>query len=167
MNWVSVITLLISALTLFMVGVELFVNTRQRKIDRQIEVTIGERRRMQQELFKNVLGILEIERELQYGKFLKENNMLFHEVLNYKVGIWINLNRENSFSGDLRSNCNELVTWIASTLEEASDDNTACSYLKAADRNRQQIWILIDKYIEEEEKIIKSIVSGGKLKKIA
>lgn len=167
MDWVSVITLLISALTLFMVGVELFVNTRQRKIDRQIEVTIGERRRMQQELFKNVLGILEIERELQYEKFLKEKNMLFHEVLNYKVGIWINLNRENSFSVDLRSNCNELATWVASALEEVSDYNRACSYLKAADRNRQQIWILIDKYIEEEEKIIKLIVAGRRLKKVA
>ena len=93
--------------------------------------------------------------------------MLFHEVLNYKVGVWINLNRENSFSVELRSNCNSLATWVASALEEISDDNTVCSYLKAADRNRQQIWSIIDKYIEEEEKIIESIVSGKKFKNIA
>lgn len=164
MNWISVITLIISALTLIMVGVELFVNTKQRKIDRQIEVTVGELRRMQQELFKNVLGILEVERELQYEKFLKEKNILFHEVLNYKLGVWINLNSENSFSADIRKNCNSLASWIASALEEANENNTV-SYLEGAENNRKHIWVLIDKYIEEEEKIIKSIVVGRNLKK--
>ncbi|WP_017416781.1 hypothetical protein [Clostridium tunisiense] len=165
MNWISVGTLLISALTLIMVVVQLLVNTKQRKIDREIEVTIGERRRMQQELFKNVLGILEIDRELEYEKFLKEKNILFHQVLNYKIGVWINLNRENSFYVDLRRNCNSLATWIASALETANDDNEEQSYFEARDRNRQHIWILIDKYIEEEERLVKLIVAGKKLKR--
>ena len=161
MNW----TLFISLLTLIMVVVELFINTKQRKIDRQIDVTVGERRRMQQELFKSILGILEIERELKYEKFLKEKNMLFHELLNYKVGVWINLNRENSFSAELRNHCNSLATWIASALEESSDNNTASSYIEDADNNRKNIWLLIDRYIEEEEQIIKLIVRGKKSKK--
>lgn len=165
MNWISGITLFISFLTLIMVGVELFINTKQRKIDRQIEVTVGEHRRMQQELFKNVLGILEIERELQHKKFLKEKNILFHEVLNHKIGVWINLNRENSFSSDIRSHCTSLATWVASALEESGDNNTVCSYLEAAHNHSKHIWVLIDKYIEEEEHIIKSIVAGEKLKR--
>jgi len=165
MNWVSVITLLISFGTLIMVGVELFINTNQRKIDRQIDVTVKERRRMEQDLFKNVLGILEIDRELEYKKFLKDNNILFHEVLNYKVGVWINLNYENSFSLDLRKNCTELATWVANGLETINDDNKIESYQKNINLNRQHIWMLIDKYIEEEEKLIKSIVAGEKLKK--
>lgn len=164
MNWASIITLLISALTLIMVGVELFITTKQRKIDRQIEVTIEERRRMQQELFKNVVGILEIYRELEYGTLLKDKDILFHEVLNFKIGVWINLNRENSFSDELRSDCTALVTWVASALEEISDETKKYSYLQAANSNRQHIWILIDKYIEEEESLIRSIVSGKKLK---
>lgn len=164
MNWVSVITLLISFGTLIMVGVELFINTNQKKIDRQIAVTVKERRRMEQDLFKNVIGILEIYRELEYKKFLKEKNILFHEVLNYKVGVWINLNNENSFSLDLRKNCNELATLVASGLETINDDNKIELYQKKANLNRQRIWISIDKYIEEEEKLIKSIVAGEKKK---
>lgn len=153
MNWISVMTLLISAGTLG----TLFINIKERKIDRQIGVTIEERRRMQQELFKNVLGILEIYRELEYKKLLKEKNILFHEVLNYKVGVWINLNRENSFSVELRSNCNTLATWVANCLEIENDDS---EYIAATNINRQHIWVLIDKYIEEEEKLIQSIMTG-------
>ncbi|WP_236894756.1 hypothetical protein [Clostridium beijerinckii] len=163
MNWISIISLIISALTLIMVGVQLFINTKQKEIDRQVEVMIKESRRMQQELFKNVLGILEVDRELQYSKLLKEKDVLFHEVLNYRVGVWINLNRENSFSSELRSRCNNLSIWAASTLEASSDDNVS-KYLEAANRDRQKVWILIDKYIEEEDKLIKSIISGKKLK---
>lgn len=162
MNLISVGTLIISFFTLIMVGVELFVKINQRKIDRQIEVIVGERKRMQQELFKNLLGILEIERELQYEKFLKEKNMLFNNILNYKIGVWINLNRENSFSAELRNNCDSLATWIASALEETSDNKTVYSYLEVADNNRKHIWVLIDKYIEEEERLIKLIVAGRK-----
>lgn len=162
MNLVSKITLLISALTLIMVGIELFVKTKQRKIDRQIEVTIVEHRRMQQELFKNVIGILEIDRETQYEKFLKEKNILFHEALNFKVGVWINLNRENRCAEDLRNSCNTLVTCIADFLEDGFDQETYLSYNELTNHNRQKIWGLIDKYIEEEDKLNKKIVTGKK-----
>lgn len=160
MNWISVISLIISALTLVMVGVQLFINTKQKKIDRLVDVRVKESRRMQQELFKNVLGILEVDRELQYEKLLKEKNVLFHEVLNYRVGVWINLNRENIFSAELRTRCNSLAIWASSILEGSSDDNTTHIFFEAANRDRQQIWILIDKYIDEEEKLIKSILNG-------
>lgn len=83
-------------------------------------------------------------------------------MLNYKVGVWINLNRENKFADNLRGDCNLLATWIASALEE-TNDNTS-SYLLAADECRKNIWMLIDKYIEEEEQMIKSIISGKKYK---
>lgn len=165
MNWTSVITLLISFGTLIVVIVEVVINLNQRKIDRRIDVTIEERRRMQKELFENVNGILEIDREVRYKKLLKEEDVLFHEVLNYKIGVWINLNRENIFSEDLRSHCNRLATWIASCLEELSDDNKVDQYLEIANTSTQHIWILIDKYIEEEERLIQTIVAGKKEKR--
>ena len=114
---------------------------------------------MQQELFKSVINILEIYRQLEYNKNLKENDILFHEILNYRVSIWINLNRENSFSKELRSNCNQLSIWIASALEEQNADNIQ-SFIATANDNRNQIWILIDKYIEEEERLIQLILNG-------
>lgn len=159
MGWISVINLLISIGTFITIIVKIAISNSQKKIDRRIEVIIGERRRMQQELFKNVLGILQIDREVEYKKFLKEREILFHEVLNYKIGVWINLNRENSFYEKLRSNCNELATWVASDLETSNDD-TREVYNKARNLNRQHIWVLIDKYIEEEEKLIQLIMNG-------
>lgn len=164
MNWVLGVDFIISILTLIMVGVELFINTNQRKIDRKIEVTIAERRRMQQELFKNILGILEIDRECQYKKFLKEENVRLHEVLNYKIGVWINLNRQNSFSENLRSECNQLATCVGSYLDTLGDGKEKYRYMQTANLNRHKIWGLIDKYIEEEERLIQSIVSGEKKK---
>lgn len=159
MDLISVINLFISIGTFIIVIVKLIINNNQRKVDREIDVIIGERRRMQQELFKNILGLLEIDREVEYGKLLKDKDVLFNEVLNYKVLIWINLNRENSFYEKLRSNCTELATWVASALE-VIDYEKITSYNKALNRNRQHIWRLIDKYIEDEEKIIESIMRG-------
>ncbi|WP_308001298.1 hypothetical protein [uncultured Clostridium sp.] len=159
MDWVSGINLFISIGTFIIVIINIFIDNKQRKIDRQIDVIIGERRRMQQELFKSVINILEIYRQLEYNKNLKENDILFHEILNYRVSIWINLNRENSFSKELRSNCNQLSIWIASALEEQNADNIQ-SFIATANDNRNQIWILIDKYIEEEERLIQLILNG-------
>lgn len=51
MSWTEIITLIISSLTLVMVVVELFVNTREKHIDRQIDIIIKEHKKMQQELF--------------------------------------------------------------------------------------------------------------------
>lgn len=160
MDWISVINLLISIGTFITVIVKIIIGNNQKKIDRRIGVIIGERRRMQQELFKNVLGILQIDREVECKKFLKEKDILFHEVLNYKIGIWINLNRENSFYEELRSDCTELATLVASDLETSNDDDKIEVYNKVRNLNRQHIWILIDKYIEEEEKLIQSIMNG-------
>ncbi|GEM_PF-1575908 len=160
MNWISVITLIISLGTLIIAAGTLFSNIKERKIDRRIGVIIEERRRMQQKLFENVIGILEIDREVQYGKLLKEENILFHEVLNYKVGVWINLNHKNSFSEELRSSCTSLATWAANSLDEKRDINLIFSDRKSTNRNRQNIWVLIEKYIEEEEELIQSIVAG-------
>ena len=158
MNWLEIITLGISLVTMVMVGVEIFINTKQRKIDRHIEFLIDERRRMQRELFVNVLGILSVERELQYNKFLKDRDILFHEILNCKISVWINLNRENVFYNELRSNCNGLVTWVASALEE--DGENTKSYLKSCNKHRVEIWKLIDKYIEEENRLNDLIATG-------
>nr|AKF16583.1 hypothetical protein [Clostridium perfringens] len=122
---------------------------------------VAENRRKQQELFKNIIGILEVYRQVEYENLLKEESILFHEILNYKVGVWINLNYENKFKDDLRDNCNKLVTLVASALE-CNDTTKQINYINSDNKNRLEIWNLIDKYIEEEEKIIKSMLIGKK-----
>ncbi|NGT03823.1 hypothetical protein [Clostridium perfringens] len=73
----------------------------------------------------------------------------------------INLNYENKFKDDLRDNCNKLVTLVASALE-CNDTTKQINYINSDNKNRLEIWNLIDKYIEEEEKIIKSMLIGKK-----
>ncbi|HHD2969849.1 hypothetical protein ACV3K4_04385 [Clostridium perfringens] len=161
MNYVSIVTAGVSIGTLIMVIVKFYWDSRQKKIDREISIMVVENRRKQQELFKNIIGILEIYRQAEYENLLKEESILFHEILNYKVGVWINLNYENKFKDELRDNCNKLVTLVASALE-CNDTTKQKNYIDSANKNRLEIWKLIDKYIEEEEKIIKSMLLGKK-----
>lgn len=161
MDILSMVTACVSIGTFVMVIVKFFWDSKQKKIDREISIMVAENRRKQQELFKNIIGILEIYRQAEYEKLLKEESILFHEILNYKVGVWINLNYENKFKDKLRGNCNQLVTLVASALE-CNDTTKKMNYIDSANKNRLEIWKLIDKYIEEEEKIIKSILLGKK-----
>jgi len=159
MDWVSIITLLISFFTLVTVIWQAISNNRNRKIDRQVTVIVTERRRMQKELFKHIMAILDIDRKVNYSTSIDSMGNFMHDILNHKINVWINLNRENQYSKDLRSNCNLLATWIASIVENPKSEYKD-SFLEAADANRKEIWLLIDKYIEEEEKLTKEIMEG-------
>ncbi|AMN35155.1 hypothetical protein ACSXC4_01805 [Clostridium perfringens] len=161
MDILSMVTAGVSIGTFGMIIVKFFWDSKQKKIDREISIMVAENRRKQQELFKNIIGILEVYRQVEYENLLKEESILFHEILNYKVGVWINLNYENKFKDDLRDNCNKLVTLVASALE-CNDTTKQINYINSDNKNRLEIWNLIDKYIEEEEKIIKSMLIGKK-----
>ena len=161
MDILSMVTAGVSIGTFGMIRVKFFWDSKQKKIDREISIMVAENRRKQQELFKNIIGILEVYRQVEYENLLKEESILFHEILNYKVGVWINLNYENKFKDDLRDNCNKLVTLVASALE-CNDTTKQINYINSDNKNRLEIWNLIDKYIEEEEKIIKSMLIGKK-----
>lgn len=161
MNYLSIITAGVSIGTFLMVIVKFFWDLRQKRIDREINIMIVENRRKQQELFKNVMGILEVHRQIEHEILLKEKSILFHEILSLKVGVWINLNSQNKFKDELRSNCNELVMWVASALETDGVESQK-KYTDISIKNRMQIWILIDKYIDDEESIIKLILKGKK-----
>lgn len=161
MNYLSIVTAGVSIGTFLMVIVKFFWDVRQKRIDREINIMIVENRRKQQELFKNVMGILEVHRQIEHEILLKEKSILFHEILSFKVGVWINLNSQNNFKDELRNNCNELVMWVASALETDGVEPQK-EYTDISIKNRMQIWILIDKYIDEEESIIKLILKGKK-----
>ncbi|MFE6585639.1 hypothetical protein ACFVM9_13075, partial [Bacillus mobilis] len=73
------------------------------------------------------------------------------------IFIWINLDRKNKFTKDLRINCNEYITWWASFLESSNDEEKS-NFERASYKNMKSIWILIDKYIEEENKLIEELM---------
>lgn len=157
MDWVSMVTLIISGGTLLLLVVQFYVNNKSRYIDRRIGVMVSEQRTKQKQLFQHVVDLLDIDRQVDYGTITPEvEKDRFHSVLNHKVSIWINLNRNNKYSTELRSNCTELATWVASAIDEPKERE---HYMKAAVRNRQMIWALIDKYILEEEYLIEEMLN--------
>lgn len=87
MNYLSIITAGVSIGTFLMVIVKFFWDVRQKRIDREINIMIVENRRKQQELFKNVMGILEVHRQIEHEILLKEKSILFHKILSFKVGV--------------------------------------------------------------------------------
>ncbi|PFV71944.1 hypothetical protein COL05_26890 [Bacillus sp. AFS059628] len=56
-----------------------------------------------------------------------------------------------------RENCNEYITWCASFLE-TSNEAEKTYYQNISYRNQRSIWGLIDKYIEEENKLIEELM---------
>ncbi|NGT03824.1 hypothetical protein [Clostridium perfringens] len=87
MDILSMVTAGVSIGTFGMIIVKFFWDSKQKKIDREISIMVAENRRKQQELFKNIIGILEVYRQVEYENLLKEESILFHEILNYKVGV--------------------------------------------------------------------------------
>lgn len=160
MDWISIVTLIISGGTLVLLIIQFLVNNNNRNIDRRIGVMVNAQREKQKELFVHILGLLDIERQITYATISNEEiNRSFHNALDHKVNIWINLNRKNKYSKDMRENCTHLATWLASSLESSKDKE---HYMKSAQRNAQIIWQLIDRYIDEEEKIIEEMMSVKK-----
>jgi len=61
------------------------------------------------------------------------------------------------FGEELRSNCNHLVTLVATELAKG-ELNDIESLIRKTNIDKQKIWVLIDKYIEEEDKLINKII---------
>ena len=57
----------------------------------------------------------------------------------------------------MRDNCNSLATLLASSAETRIMGKNN-DYLESAHRNVMDIWILVDKYIEEEENLIEYLL---------
>jgi len=81
-----------------------------------------------------------------------EKQRMKYELLNHKVLIWVHLNKENRYAKEMRESCNKYIFWCASSLE-SNDIEERSKYLFSADDSAKGIWLLIDKYIEEEEKL--------------
>lgn len=156
MDWISIVTLIISGGTLVLLIIQFFVNNNNKSIDRRLGVMVSAQREKQKELFVHVLGLLDIERQISYKTIsndeIKRN---FHNALDHKVNIWINLNRNNKYTVEMRDHCTQLAFWLASSLES---QNNKDSYMDSANRNVQVVWQLIDKYIYEEEKLIEEMM---------
>lgn len=158
MDWIGMVQISLSIGTFGMLVYEVFYNSRQRKIDRRISVTVEDQREKQRKLFDNVNGLLDIEKKFIYSKITEDElSSILLESLSYKVGVWININRKNKFAERLRDNCTSLATWLASSAESRIMGNNN-NYLESAHRNVVDIWILVDKYIEEEENLIEYLL---------
>lgn len=88
-----------------------------------------------------------------------ENNKqkMKFELLNYKIFIWINLNRKNHVQEDLREQSNIYINFCVSSLEVPNREEQL-SYLDNANQNLNFILQLIDRYIEEENKLIEELM---------
>lgn len=80
----------------------------------RIAVELSEKRRMQNDLFEHITKVLDLGRRCSVETDEKEKQKIKFELLNHKIFIWINLDRKNKFTKDLRINCNEYITWWAS-----------------------------------------------------
>lgn len=157
MDWIEYTTLGVSIGTLLLLIYNSFSSKREKRKDRRISVVLEERRKMHTELFQHITSVLDLGiKSLEIEDMGKRQEMKW-QLLNHKIFIWVNLNRENEFARQLRSHCNEYVFWCASMLEKefnSQDD----SYELAANRSVQHIWILIDKYIENENELKKEFI---------
>lgn len=141
----SIGTILISALTLCFT---IFNSKKTRKIT----VLLSEKQKRHEEAFKHITSVLDIGRR----SFDVENNTdrqeMKYEILNHKVLIWVCLNKENKYAQELRENCNKYIFVCASTLEKEHKEERHKDF-NAIDKYAKEIWKLIDKYIEEEDKL--------------
>jgi hypothetical protein len=156
-TWVDYITLGVSVATLFLLIYNSISLNRAKKKDRRISVILEERRKMHNELFHHITSVLDLGRKSIEIVDKEKRQEMKWQLLNHKIYIWVNLNRENEFAEQLRSHCNEYVFWCAGILEKEFN-NQFDSYTSSADKNVQSIWILIDKYIEKEIDLRKELI---------
>ncbi|MFJ7818997.1 hypothetical protein ACIQYX_24605 [Bacillus toyonensis] len=157
MNIALIITSIISLATLFVSIYNARTLNENKEKDRRIAVELSEKRRMQNDLFEHITKVLDIGRRCDVETDEKEKQKMKFELLDHKIFIWINLDRKNKFTKDLRENCNEYVTWCADFLS-TSDEKKKSHYQRASEQNKKVIWALIDKYIEEENKLIEGLM---------
>ncbi|MBJ7962184.1 hypothetical protein [Bacillus cereus] len=157
MNIALIITSIISLATLFVSIYNARTLNENKEKDRRIAVELSEKRRMQNDLFEHITKVLDIGRRCDVETDEKEKQKMKFELLDHKIFIWINLDRKNKFSKDLRENCNGYIIWCADFLS-AADEEKKLHYQRASEKNKQIIWVLIDKYIEEENKLIEGLM---------
>ncbi len=157
MNIALIITSIISLATLIVSIYNARTLNENKEKDRRIAVELSEKRRMQNDLFEHITKVLDLGRRC--GVETDENNKqkMKFELLNHKIFIWINLDRDNCVQEDLREQSNIYISFCASSLE-VSDREKQLSYLKQAHQHFNFILQLIDKYIEEENKLIEELM---------
>ncbi|WP_273128973.1 putative holin-like toxin [Bacillus weihaiensis] len=122
------------------------------KKTRRITVLLAERQKKQDEVFKHITYVLDLGRKSYDVDDELEKQKIKYELLNSKVLIWVYLNKENKYAKEMRSNCNLYIFQCASSLEEKNAEERKRALL-SANKYAQEIWVLIDKYIEEEDKL--------------
>ncbi|PEY26272.1 hypothetical protein CN340_15495 [Bacillus anthracis] len=157
MNIALIITSIISLATLIVSIYNAKTLNENKEKDRRIAVELSEKRRMHNDLFEHITKVLDLGRRCRVETDEKEKQKMKFELLNHKIFIWINLDRDNCFAKDLRENSNEYIFWWASFLE-SSNKEEKFNFERASDKNMKSIWLLIDKYIEEENKLIAELM---------
>lgn len=158
MDWIQLGTLGISGVTLGKLFYDSMNMRDQLKIDRRISVTVEEKRKMQRELFNHVSSLLYIDRKAVTATFTREEmRNAISDAHNHKINVWINLNRDNKHQNSLKDECSILATFLSNFLEDPGEEQLK-QYLDTTEKTTWKIWLLIDKYIEEEEKLIKNLL---------
>ncbi|WP_313897564.1 hypothetical protein [Bacillus cereus group sp. BfR-BA-01331] len=155
--WFKFFTLLFTGITAGMVIVNSIRDYFTKKKDRKIAVELSEKRRMQNELMNHITKVLDLGRRCRVETDENNKQKMKFELLNHKIFIWINLDRNNCVQEDLREQCNIYINFCASSLE-VSDKEQQLSYLDGVNKNFNFILQLIDKYIEEENKLIDELM---------
>ncbi|PGU46921.1 hypothetical protein [Bacillus cereus] len=157
MDWIKIITLGIALFTLIVSIYNAITLNKNKEKDRRVAVELSEKRRMHNDLFEHITKVFDLGRRCRVETDGKEKQKMKFELLNHKIFIWINLDINNCFAKDLRKNSNEYIFLWASFLE-SSNDEEKLNFEKASYKNMKSIWILIDKYIEEENKLIEELM---------
>lgn len=157
MNIALIIPSIISLATLIVSIYNARTLNENKEKDRRIAVELSEKRRMHNDLFEHITKVLDLGRRCSMETDEKERQKMKFELLDHKIFIWINLDRKNKFAKDLRVNCNEYITWWASILD-SSNDEEKLNFERESYKNMRSIWVLIDKYIEEENKLIEALM---------
>lgn len=160
MDYIGWGTLIISGVTLCKLFYDSKNSQRQLEIDRRISVIVNERRRMQKDLIENLNLVLNIDKKIRSLSFKRKDlRMAINEISSYKINIWINLNKENKYYNELRSNINKLVEKITELFNDLTEENHDKYTLESAEII-ESIWLLIDKYVNQEDGLIEDILEG-------
>lgn len=161
-NWVTLVTLLISAGTLGTLIYEKKINNKQLEIDRKISVIVDEQRKIQRELFYHVTALLDIDRKITSGTATRaEFREAIGRVQNHQVNIWINLNLNNKHQFDLRTECNRMATALEKYFEDYIEGRGSKALIEYKTKSRYlkvKIWSLIEHYVKEEDRLIQNIL---------
>ncbi|PFY83992.1 hypothetical protein [Bacillus toyonensis] len=152
-----IITTIISLATLIVSIYNARTLNENKEKDRRIAVELSEKRRMQNELMNHITKVLDLGRRCFEETDENEKKKIKFELLNHKVFVWINLDRENAHAKELRSECNEYI-FLCASFVDSSNETEKLNFQGNSATNQRSIMVLIDKYIEEENKLIDELV---------